>query len=149
MRPSHAIRIATFAFTLCSGAWMNQALAADAGLEFFEAKVRPLLIERCHECHADKKQKGGLRLDSKHGWQQGGDSGAALVPGKPDASLLIRAVRWTDKDLEMPPKQKLSDAEIAVLTQWVAMGAPIRAKAPQPAARRRASASRRGGNFGR
>src|SRR4051794_15518805 len=67
--------------------------AADA-TEFFEAKIRPLLVERCEECHGAKKQKGGLRLDSRDGWQTGGDTGAALKPGDPEASLLIKAVRY-------------------------------------------------------
>src|SRR4051812_7484296 len=72
------------------------ARAADApeATEFFEAKIRPLLVERCEECHGAKKQKGGLRLDSKAGWQTGGDTGAALKPGDPEASLLIKAVRY-------------------------------------------------------
>ncbi|MCX6854731.1 MAG: PSD1 and planctomycete cytochrome C domain-containing protein [Verrucomicrobia bacterium] len=103
----------------------SQTRAADAGVEFFESKVRPLLIKRCYECHsAEKKQKGGLSLDQRVGWQTGGDSGPALVPGNPDKSLLIEAVRHKDKDLAMPPKEKLPDGEIATLEQWVKMGAP-------------------------
>src|SRR5438128_11378334 len=79
------------AFLLCSA----RVFAADgAGEAFFETKVRPLLAQRCLECHGEKKQEGGLRLDSKSGWQTGGDSGAALVPGKPEASLLIKAVSY-------------------------------------------------------
>ena len=102
------------------------SLRADPGdTEFFEKKIRPLLDQRCSECHsAEKKVKGGLRLDSRDGWQTGGDSGAAIVPGKPDESLLIKAVRYRDKDLAMPPKKKLSADEIATLEQWVKMGAP-------------------------
>ncbi len=93
--------------------------------EFFEKKIRPLLTDRCFECHSpEKKVKGGLRLDSREGWQTGGDSGAAIVPGKPDDSLLIKAVRYRDKDLAMPPKKKLSADEVATLEQWVKMGAP-------------------------
>jgi cytochrome c553 len=99
--------------------------AADAGTEFFESKVRPLLIKRCYECHsAETKQKGGLVLDQRAGWEAGGDSGPALVPGDVEKSLLIEAVRHLDKDLAMPPKEKLSDSEIATLEQWVTMGAP-------------------------
>ena len=67
-----------------------QAAETD-GTAFFESKIRPLLVERCLECHGDKKQKGGLRLDSRAAWQQGGDSGAAITPGDPEASLLIKA----------------------------------------------------------
>src|SRR3954469_2614740 len=93
--------------------------AKDAAetMDFFEAKIRPLLIERCEECHGAKKQKGGLRLDSKAGWQTGGDTGAALKPGDPEASLLIKAVRYGDKDLQMPPKKQLAPEEVAAPEQ--------------------------------
>ena len=90
----------------------------------FETWVRPLLEQRCFECHSHTaKIKGGLVLDSKSGWQQGGDHGPALTPGKPDTSLLLKAVRYTDPDLQMPPKKKLSTEEIAVLEQWIQQGA--------------------------
>jgi len=95
-----------------------------AEVAFFESKVRPVLIEHCYECHGAKKQKGGLRLDSLPGWRDGGDSGTVLVPGKPEASLLVEAIRYANEDLQMPPKQKLGAAEIAVLTEWVRLGAP-------------------------
>jgi len=92
---------------------------------FFENKIRPILVERCYECHsAEKKQKGNLLLDTKEGLLKGGDTGPALVAGDPAKSLLITAVKWTDKDLQMPPKKKLSDEEIAALDEWVKMGAP-------------------------
>ena len=103
------------------------ARAADApdGIEFFEKKIRPLLAEHCYECHAvGKKLKGGLALDSRDGWQKGGDSGMTLVPGDPEASLLIKAVRYKDKEFRMPPKRKLSDSQIADFEQWVKLGAP-------------------------
>ncbi len=94
-------------------------------MAFFEKSVRPLLAEHCLECHSpEHKVKGGLRLDSRAGWEHGGDSGAAIVEGKPDESLLIKAVRYTDKDLQMPEKRKLPAAAIAVLEKWVKMGAP-------------------------
>ncbi len=104
----------------------TSAVAADAdGLAFFESKVRPLLIERCLDCHSpEHKVKGGLRLDSREGWAIGGDSGAAIVPGKPDDSLLISAIRYNNKDLRMPEKRKLPDAEIAIFEEWVRRGAP-------------------------
>ncbi len=107
-------------------AMLSPALAlASAGDEFFELKVRPLLVERCLECHTQgKKTKGGLALDSRAGWQNGGDSGPAIVPGKPDDSLLIKAIRYTDPDLSMPPKKRLSADEVAVFTEWVKLGAP-------------------------
>jgi hypothetical protein len=91
---------------------------------FFETKIRPLLAERCLECHGEQKQKGGLRLDSRDGWQKGGENGAALVPGDPDSSRLIKAVRRLEPDLEMPPKHPLSRAEVGALEEWVRMGAP-------------------------
>ncbi|MEI7822700.1 MAG: PSD1 and planctomycete cytochrome C domain-containing protein [Verrucomicrobiota bacterium] len=93
---------------------------------FFESKIRPILVERCYECHsADKKQKGNLLLDSREGTLKGGDTAPAVVPGDPEKSLLIKAVRYTDKDLRMPPKdKKLTDAQIADLVAWVKMGAP-------------------------
>ena len=92
---------------------------------FFESKVRPLLIQRCYECHSqDRKLKGGLALDSKSGWQTGGDHGAAITPGDVEKSLIIKAVRYIDSDLQMPTKGKLPAEEIAILEQWVKIGAP-------------------------
>ncbi len=102
-------------------------LPADQ-LHFFEQKVRPVLVEHCYSCHSAqaKKLKGGLYLDSKAGWQKGGDSGAAvIVPGKPDESLFLRSIQHVEPDLEMPPKKpKLPDAAIADFVAWVKMGAP-------------------------
>ncbi|MCY2966412.1 MAG: DUF1553 domain-containing protein, partial [Planctomycetota bacterium] len=89
---------------------------------FFESKIRPLLVDRCLECHGGAKQKAGLRLDSPAALTQGGNSGAVVVPKQPDKSLLIQAVRYTG-DLKMPPKSKLPDAEIALLVEWVRQGA--------------------------
>jgi hypothetical protein len=114
--------VCVFAIALASTVPMR---AAGADMEFFEKKVRPLLTERCLECHSpEHKVKGGLRLDSREGWETGGDAGPALVPGKPEESLLITAVRYRDKDLQMPPKKRLSAEEIATLEQWVKLGAP-------------------------
>ena len=104
------------------------ARAADSpqGLEFFEKRIRPLLVGHCYECHSAsaKKLKGGLRLDTREGWATGGDTGPAIVPGDPERSLLIKAVRWSDPDTQMPPKNKLAADQIAALEQWVKMGAP-------------------------
>ncbi len=96
-------------------------------MEFFEAKIRPVLIEHCYPCHSQdaEKLKGGLRVDSRAGLLQGGDNGPAIVPGDPDGSRLIKAVRYTDEDFKMPPKnKKLSDQQIADLETWVKLGAP-------------------------
>src|SRR5688500_589244 len=112
-------------FLLIAAFALHVSASADEGNDFFEKKVRPLLAERCLDCHsAEKKIKGGLRLDTREGWSAGGDSGPAIVPGDPEKSLLITAVRYTDRDLQMPEKRKLPDAEIATLEQWVKMGAP-------------------------
>jgi len=101
----------------------GEPLTADAAT-YFESKVRPLLIERCLDCHGEKKQKGGLRLDSKTGWQKGGEHGPAVVPGQPEASLLIQAIARRDPDLQMPPDEPLSEREREVLVEWVRRGAP-------------------------
>src|SRR5687767_9665059 len=103
---------------------VSAAGADSTSFEFFEKRVRPVLVERCYECHAEKKQKGGLRLDTRNHTLKGGDTGPALVPGKPEESLLIKAVSYTDPDLQMPPKNRLSTQETSVLTEWIKMGAP-------------------------
>jgi hypothetical protein len=97
---------------------------ADDDTAFFEAKILPVLQKRCFECHShENKIKGGLALDSRNGWEHGGDNGPALVPGSPDKSLLIKAVRYTDENFEMPPKGKLPRQEIALLEAWIKQGA--------------------------
>jgi cytochrome c553 len=107
-----------------------RATAADgppsdtAALEFFEKEVRPLLATRCLGCHGAEKQKGGLRLDSRGGALSGGDSGPAVVPGKPAESLLVEAINYDGEQVRMPPKSKLPPTEIAALTKWVSAGAP-------------------------
>ncbi|MGA3007487.1 MAG: PSD1 and planctomycete cytochrome C domain-containing protein [Opitutaceae bacterium] len=103
------------------------AAISAADRDFFEAHVRPVFVNECYKCHSHDadKVKGGLMLDTREGMLHGGDSGPALVPGKPDESLFIKAIRYTDDDLQMPPKgHKLSDDEIADLTEWVRRGAP-------------------------
>ncbi len=91
--------------------------------EFFERKVRPILADRCLECHGKDKQKGGLRLDARESMLKGGDNGPAVAPGDAGKSLLVQFIRY-GSDIKMPPKGKLPDEEIAVLTKWVAGGAP-------------------------
>jgi cytochrome c553 len=102
------------------------AAPKQSDLQFFERKIRPILVKACYECHSakSKKLKGGLLLDSQVGWMDGGDSGAAIEPGEVDKSLMIQAVRWSDPDMKMPPKVKLSDQEIKDLERWVKIGAP-------------------------
>jgi mono/diheme cytochrome c family protein len=103
--------------------------------DFFEARVRPVLAANCLGCHGPQKQKGGLRLDGRDAMLRGGDTGKVVIPGKPDQSRLIEAIRH-DGDVQMPPKGKLKDDEIAALTEWVLSGAFW----PEP--RRDAGASR-------
>jgi Protein of unknown function (DUF1549)/Protein of unknown function (DUF1553)/Planctomycete cytochrome C/Concanavalin A-like lectin/glucanases superfamily len=99
-------------------------------LQFFESKVRPLLVENCFECHADKKQKGGLRLDSRDALLKGGKDGLVVVPGHPEQSKLVLAISYKDKDLQMPPENQLSADKVEVLTQWIRMGVPWSASGP-------------------
>ena len=89
-------------------------------LRFFETSIRPLLVDKCGKCHGAEKQWGSLRLDSREALLRGGDSGPAVVSGKPKDSLLIRAVRHEDEDLKMPPKEeKLTERQIADLVRWI------------------------------
>ena len=94
-----------------------------AAPDFFEKSVRPVLANHCFECHGPQKQKAKLRLDSREAMLKGGESGPAIVPGNPVASILIQAVRQ-DGALTMPPGGKLSATDIATLTQWIKRGAP-------------------------
>ncbi|MBL9187322.1 MAG: PSD1 domain-containing protein [Opitutaceae bacterium] len=111
------------------------ALAAQAAelppehVEFFESKVRPILVEHCYKCHSTEagKSKGDLLLDTRDALRKGGVTGAVIVPGDPAKSLLIEAVRYASDDLQMPPKEeggKLAPEKIAALEQWVKLGAP-------------------------
>ena len=110
---------------------MGRSSAADAdakGIEFFENRIRPVLVENCYNCHSiaaegNKKLRGGLYLDSRDGLLKGGDSGPALVPGKPKDSLLIKTMHYAG-DVKMPPKGKLPDSVVADFEAWITMGAP-------------------------
>ena len=94
-------------------------------LRFFETEIRPLLVDQCFKCHASKKQWGDLRLDTRQAVLRGGESGPAVVPGQPEKSLLIRAVRHVDDDLKMPQNGRLTERQIQHLVRWVKMGAPF------------------------
>ncbi len=97
------------------------------GVEFFEKKIRPILVESCYKCHSQngEKPKGGLLLDTREGLLKGGNNGPGVIPGNLETSLLIKAVRYKNEDLQMPPKgKKLPDEQIADLETWVKMGAP-------------------------
>jgi mono/diheme cytochrome c family protein len=109
---------------------VSQCAAAEysaAQLQFFESRIRPLLAQNCYKCHSQQaeKVKARLWLDSRDGILKGGETGPAIVPGDPENSLLIKAVRYNDPDLQMPPQgKKLSDQQIDDLVAWVKMGAP-------------------------
>jgi mono/diheme cytochrome c family protein len=94
-----------------------------AQVEFFESKVRPVLLANCLGCHGPEKQKGGLRLDSRAAVLKGGNTGPVVAPGDPEGSVLVEAIGY-ESDTQMPPKGKLPDREIRALTEWVKMGAP-------------------------
>ena len=103
------------------------AKLSSAEVDFFESRIRPVLVENCYKCHSQgaEKIKGGLVLDSRDGVLKGGDTGPAVVPGNLEKSLLIKAVRYADKDFAMPPAdKKLPENVIRDLEQWVKMGAP-------------------------
>jgi mono/diheme cytochrome c family protein len=111
-------------FLLPALAGAQEKKPTSAAVQFFETKVRPVLVANCFECHADKKQRGDLRLDSLAAMLEGGEQGPAIVPGHPEKSLLVKAINQDGK-VKMPPKnKKLTRDEIDALTQWIAMGAP-------------------------
>ncbi len=131
-RRSDSTRVVTIAPAVCLCFLLAAILAAPSGafarsstedVEAFEKEIRPLLIENCIKCHGAEKQKAGLRVDSRKALVEGGESGPALVPGHPDKSLLISAIRQAG-ELRMPPDRKLRDDQIAALERWVAAGAP-------------------------
>ena len=113
---------------VCSLAiWRASQLLADdpsnEAIDFFESKIRPLLLHRCVECHGESEPEGELNLTSKTGLNRGGTLGPVVVPGKPKESLLISAINH-DEFLKMPPKEKLPTSELVLLSKWVSMGAP-------------------------
>src|SRR4051812_49083127 len=112
---------------ICLGASAQTVQLTKPQSEFFENKVRPVLVKNCYKCHSAEstKVKGELLLDTREGLLKGGKTGPAIVPGDLEKSLLIKAVRYKDEDLQMPPKgEKLSETQIADLEAWVKMGAP-------------------------
>lgn len=130
----------TTALTQCGGIGIAAELDPTA-VDFFEKKIRPVLVKECYECHSaqaktDGKLKGGLLLDTRQATATGGDSGPALVPGKIEQSLLIEAIRYGEDSYKMPPSGKLPDSVIADFEKWIAMGAADpRDGNPAPAAR--------------
>lgn len=115
------------------GALASAAQAGDAidpaALQFFETRVRPVLADRCYSCHSAEAIKNGklkadLLLDSREGWLKGGKTGPEIDPGHPEKSRLIEAIKYTNQDLQMPPKNRLSPEAVVDLEKWVSMGAP-------------------------
>ncbi|WP_422926965.1 PSD1 and planctomycete cytochrome C domain-containing protein [Singulisphaera sp. PoT] len=116
----------------------EQAPIPAAAIEFFEGKVRPVLVDSCIKCHGPDKQSSGLRVDSREALLEGGENGPSIVPGDPDKSLLIQAMRFTHEDFRMPPKAKLPDPVVDGVAEWVRQGAPWpQGKVLAPAARDR------------
>lgn len=126
-----AITAGAFSLLLCLPAQFASALSPKE--EFFEHKIRPLLIDRCQSCHDAQLQESDLRLDSLDGILQGGLSGPAAIAGQPGASRLIHAVQGTQNMEQMPPDEPLDESEIVLLRRWIKMGLPWTAEA-QPAA---------------
>jgi cytochrome c553 len=125
-RLSHFLSCLAGAAALCAPALRADA-PAQTGNEFFENKIRPIFVNNCYKCHSSQteKLKGNLSVEFRESLLKGGENGPAIVPGDPDKSLLIKAVRYTDTDLQMPPHdKKLPDDQIASLEAWVKMGAP-------------------------
>ena len=117
------LALATFGF---AGTVFGAELSDAAKIEFFDSKVFPVLKENCFKCHgAREKLKGNLRLTNRAGLLKGGESGAAIHLLKPEKSLMLAMISWKDEDHEMPPKEKLPDEQIALLTEWVKLGAPF------------------------
>ena len=115
-----------FAFIIALSTQATAAEPTKDQLDFFESKIRPLLIDHCYECHSQEtgESEGGLLIDSAAAILKGGGMGPALLPGRPEKSLLIRAINYRDNKLQMPPTGKLPDESISLLSQWIKMGAP-------------------------
>lgn len=128
MRPLAAIILAgLFTHVASAGAVQKKPVElTKEGVEFFEKHIRPVLAQHCYGCHSAQspKVKGELLLDSQPGMAKGGAGGPIIVPGDVEKSRLIHALRWTDSDLTMPPKAKLSPQQIERFEQWIKMGAP-------------------------
>src|SRR5882762_449279 len=125
-RVKHSLAAAVI-FTAAASLIAAESKLSPSDLEFFEGKIRPIFVENCYKCHSEgaEKVKGGLLLDTREAALKGGNTGPAVVPGNAEKSLLIQAVRYKDKDLQMPPNdKKLADSQIADLEAWIRMGAP-------------------------
>lgn len=136
--PMHVVALAVAAAGLVSAAvfWRPVTVQASPGkawqsdpAEFYTTKVQPILQTNCYRCHGGMNRRGGLSLDTREGMMKGGHDGAVIVPGHPEQSLLIKLIRHegpADDPMPMPPKSKLSDADIAIVTEWVKSGAVMK-----------------------
>ncbi len=124
---------AAAAWIVAALCWRSQPVQAQAApepntVEFYNMKVVPILRTNCYRCHGGLNHRGNLQIDTRSGMMKGGKDGSVLVPGRPDQSLLIKLIRHqgpSDDPMPMPPKSKLSDADIATVTAWVAGGAKM------------------------
>jgi hypothetical protein len=126
---------------LCSFPARSQDDAAGReGLDFFEKRIRPVLVEKCYSCHSAKaeKIKGNLVLDTREGLLKGGDTGPSILPGNPDRSLLIKALKWSEEDFKMPPKKRLPADVVADFETWIRRGAPDPRVSSAPASKKAA-----------
>jgi hypothetical protein len=128
MLQTKLITVVLSAFFCAVSITASNVVASDgraSQVDFFETKIRPVLVAHCYECHSAEagEAKGGLRLDSKQGWLVGGDSGPAIIPGKPDESHVLLAINYSGDMSEMPPKSRLSSKVIRDFSQWIENGA--------------------------
>jgi hypothetical protein len=123
-------RACALAFHCLIGLALGQSVSADdptqSQLDFFESKIRPLLIDRCYECHSQEsgESEGDLLIDSAAAMKRGGANGPLIGSGDPEKSLLVRVIQYNDRNLQMPPSSKLPQEEIDLIRRWLAMGAP-------------------------
>ncbi len=112
--------VATTTFAL---AWTDDEKEKAAKEKFFLENIRPVLFETCLKCHGPEKSENGLRVDTRQALIDGGETGEAIVPEKPEASLLLKALKYTDQDLQMPPDTKLEDKVAEAFEKWIKDGA--------------------------
>ena len=130
MRSARSIIVLLIGFMPMAGVRADETFAQE-GLEFFENRIRPVLVASCYECHSAEtaKAKGGLLLDTRDGLLKGGDHGPAVIVGKPEASRLVKAIHQVDDDLKMPPKKSLTPSQVKDFEEWIRMGLPDLRKA--------------------
>jgi mono/diheme cytochrome c family protein len=140
---SRLLKIRVFTAALCAlavGTAHGQD-AAPAGEQSFNQQIKPIITEHCNGCHTFGGHSGGLRMDSLSTLMQGGNDGPVIVPGDPDSSMLINAIRYKDDNLQMPPKGKLSDADVSIVEKWIRQSSQPTEAGAAPAATQEDSAS--------